>query len=423
MTDLILSSLYPTVGGQSSRPSYMELAGVADLSAGVWPSVKFVMAVLMDRHPHLQRWLKHWPSALTLVLALLEYTSITEHRASMSEHFFGLCRESVDLRKLEGASAMDKLKVDRLREEGRVLAGKQKALSVLLLSLLPQLLDKSQGRGSERQWVDIMRRGYVAADAAYRIGYLLGMSPYWSPFMHLIGVRLVRRTGEEAPQGMGLRHLLWGLVYAIQFGHWYMSVRSSLRSKALEGRPQVSVPPPARPRPASAKCGGVGLPVDKRVCPVCRKRRNNPAVSAVSGYDIESGSRAEMGVIRPLYCPNISMPYSKWEALTSWVDTFTDKLCVPFLGKNNDRTCIVPRDDATRDDLRLPHKWKVIYWLKYTGTVAIAFSLTLAAVVVDDMHHIKKDSMTFTGLPGQVGEKIITIPSSTGGWSTFRFDP
>lgn len=47
---------------------------------------------------------------------------------------------------------------------------------------------------------------------------------------------------------------------------------------------------------------------------------------------------------------------------------------------------------------------------RYTGAVAIAFSLILTAVLVDDMHHIEENSMTFNGLPGQVGEKTITIP-------------
>ncbi|KAF4672723.1 sphingomyelin synthase [Perkinsus chesapeaki] len=121
------------------------------------------------------------------------------------------------------------------------------------------------------------------------------------------------------------------------------------------------------------------------------------------------------------------MTFSKWEFITSLVEKATDKLCIPCLGEDpNDgsgRTCIVPRDDDKTDELRLPYKWKVFYWIGYTSTVALAFSLTLTAVLVDDMHHIKEDSITFRGLPGQVNETIINIPATAGGWSSFRHDP
>ncbi|KAF4672722.1 hypothetical protein FOL47_000201 [Perkinsus chesapeaki] len=295
MTDLLLSSLYPTVAGHASRPSYMELAGATDLSAGAWPSVRFVMTVLMDRHPQLARWLKHWPTAFTALLAILEYVSIAEHHASMSEHFFGLCRESVALAKQERSSPLEKLKVDRLRQEGDVLTRKQKALSVLLLSMLPRFIEGSQQRGSSSQsrLATVIRQAYVAVDAAYRIAYLLGISPYWSPFMHVAGIRVVRRQGDTQDGGgggFGLKYLLWSLVYAVQFGQWYMAVRPSLTSKALRGRSRAIPPPPSRPKPAPADQGGVGLPVDKRVCPACRQRRSNPAVAA------------ECSLLRYVYC-------------------------------------------------------------------------------------------------------------------------
>ena len=74
-------------------------------------------------------------------------------------------------------------------------------------------------------------------------------------------------TERAAPRPAPLQLLEW----------WYTSAERRLGEQKALPPPR---PPPA-PRPAP---GGVGLPPDPTLCPLCLRRRTNPALVATSGY-------------------------------------------------------------------------------------------------------------------------------------------
>ncbi|WIA17383.1 hypothetical protein OEZ85_014241 [Tetradesmus obliquus] len=150
----------------------------------------------------------------------------------------------------------------------------------------------------------------------YQLCYLLDVLDCHSPTLHLLGQRLVRLTGPEMAQmerekqqqrqqqlaraaqqpsrvaaaarkwwllgsAAAADHLRTVLILSV-FGFkilewWYSSAEDRLSSAAALPPP----PPPPAPKPHPA---GVGLPADVARCPLCRQRRVNPAMLAVSGY-------------------------------------------------------------------------------------------------------------------------------------------
>jgi peroxin-12 len=153
----------------------------------------------------------------------------------------------------------------------------------------------------------------------YQLLYLLGRSPYFSPELHLAGVRVMRLTGQQAlaeerrrlkdrterlqrvrsrggrgALGFGwlqegflkasyavadhTRTALIGAVFAFKLLEWwYVSGEQKLGGgKALPPPP----PPPALPRAPN----GIRAASDPSVCSLCRRKRTNPAMIATSGY-------------------------------------------------------------------------------------------------------------------------------------------
>ena len=58
---------------------------------------------------------------------------------------------------------------------------------------------------------------------------------------------------------------------------WYTSAEEKLGA-------QQALPPPPPPPPPKPSPDGLQLPDDTSVCPICRKKRTNPAMASVSGY-------------------------------------------------------------------------------------------------------------------------------------------
>ena len=58
---------------------------------------------------------------------------------------------------------------------------------------------------------------------------------------------------------------------------WYTSAEEKLGA-------QQALPPPPPPPPPTPSPEGLQLPDDAAVCPICRKKRTNPAMASVSGY-------------------------------------------------------------------------------------------------------------------------------------------
>ena len=63
---------------------------------------------------------------------------------------------------------------------------------------------------------------------------------------------------------------------------WYLSGEHRLGGGDRKALPPP--PPPPAPLPAGAAAGGVPLPRDRALCPLCLRRRTNPALATCSGY-------------------------------------------------------------------------------------------------------------------------------------------
>eukprot|EP00741_Cyanophora_paradoxa_P007550 tig00001154_g7302.t1 len=142
--------------------------------------------------------------------------------------------------------------------------------------------------------------GVEASVFAYQALYLLGLTPHFTPWLRIQRLVIRRSTprdaggasggagagaagrGEEAGRAGrslgdvvyrmldGTRYALIAAVFLFKFLEWYYSVEP----QGAGGLP--AVPPPGPPRRA---LGGIPVPRDKRVCPLCRRPRTNAAVA------------------------------------------------------------------------------------------------------------------------------------------------
>ena len=150
---------------------------------------------------------------------------------------------------------------------------------------------------------------------AYQILYMLGRTQYWGPEYHVLGVvfqrlsptiaaRLAaRRQGDPiststsptsrrstrrrdatsvlATTATWVRTALIAGVFGFKLAEWWFATGEEQLPGVMRARtrPPAPPPPPARPHPH-----GVGLPSDRRSCPLCCGRRKSPAALTVSGY-------------------------------------------------------------------------------------------------------------------------------------------
>ncbi|KAA6419431.1 MAG: Peroxisome biogenesis 12 [Trebouxia sp. A1-2] len=150
----------------------------------------------------------------------------------------------------------------------------------------------------------------------YQLLYLLDSSPFYTPILHLLGQNIVRVSGQEMVEVQRQKQqrrqqqlqsaqrsssVIWRLVsqgwlrsaYAFAdhtrnalilsvfafklLEWWYTSAEEKLGA-------QQALPPPPPPPPPKPSPDGLKLPGDPTTCPICRKRRTNPAMASVSGY-------------------------------------------------------------------------------------------------------------------------------------------
>ncbi|MQL79926.1 hypothetical protein Taro_012373 [Colocasia esculenta] len=149
---------------------------------------------------------------------------------------------------------------------------------------------------------------------AYQLLYLLDATGFYNLGLHVLGVHVCRATGQEMmdsssrisrirsrererlcgpPWLKAVQRLLLGCIYttldyaqtgliaAVFFFKmmewWYQSAEERMSA------PTVFPPPPPPPRPKVAE-GGIPLPPDRALCPLCSDKRVNPSVVAVSGF-------------------------------------------------------------------------------------------------------------------------------------------
>lgn len=79
-------------------------------------------------------------------------------------------------------------------------------------------------------------------------------------------------------QQLAGRHVLLKHICHVQLLEWwYTSAEEKLGA-------QQALPPPPPPPPPKPSPNGLQLPDDATLCPICKRKRTNPAMASVSGY-------------------------------------------------------------------------------------------------------------------------------------------
>ncbi|EFN57496.1 hypothetical protein CHLNCDRAFT_48657 [Chlorella variabilis] len=354
---------FVALGGDAGvRPTFFELVAAEKLMPSLKAAVLYSLSVYAQRRPALHHLLDREDELFFLLSMALDRQALAANGGSFAEGLYGLRRAPAS-----GSSG---------GSSRQPLTDSQRSMSLILLTLVPFLRSKldslhqrlqqqqqqqqlqgwrtqppgtsaapaAPGSSSSRQgpaspawlqqlrWRALARRafqllypwvvaGHEGARFAYQLLYLLGRTPYYSPGLHLLGLEVVRLTGQEAMQqdqerrrrraerlsrlarpggGPWLWRLLrqgWARAGHLAADHtrstlilavfafkllewWYTSAEQRLGDpKALPPPP----PPPALPAVGVA-AGGVALPDDVALCPLCGRRRTNPAMLATSGY-------------------------------------------------------------------------------------------------------------------------------------------
>jgi len=311
-----LTSVY--AGKDIFRPTFFELIAQDQLADIFRPALRFVVEIGAERAPRvLQPVLGYWQAIYTLFLLCLEGYHLRVHGATFAEHFFGLRRQQPESKQLLPLEALERA---RQRLNAPPLNRRQLGTSLILAVVLPWIWAKCEERFRQlevSQSTDgcradlLLRRCYPAAHTAstgltfvYRLLYLLEQTGIWSPWLHLLGLRLARHfpdppnqaQDEASDKGLAKRmrdlvvvcgkSSLWGGIYLLQFMQWWYQREQILQPL----QPRKAPPPPPEPYPYAASRESpsqplqlVLLPEDRTICPLCHRRRTNAAMSC-SGY-------------------------------------------------------------------------------------------------------------------------------------------
>uniref|UniRef100_A0A7S0E525 Peroxisome assembly protein 12 n=1 Tax=Hanusia phi TaxID=3032 RepID=A0A7S0E525_9CRYP len=324
-------------------PSLFEVVGAERLAAAAAAALDHVLRVWGIRASSSFWWVRSCREEVIGIMRLLmERQSMEGRDASAGEGFFGLIREQVG---------------------GQAPSARQKRLSLIFLVALPYLqakIDSITRRSEDDEleeasmpagnfeppvegrlwaqaiglpaagnawrppsspawtWLDWARAVWPWTQAlkegcvlAYQMGYLFGKTPFSSPWLHILGLKLRRMSSEDfirleqmlksarAAQfawankhAMPIRLLLralfkfWHfandnfkfllllLAFVVKLADWWYT------NEEVRDETAYIPPPPIRPRPAD---DGLKLVSSREHCTICNQVRKNPA-AATSGY-------------------------------------------------------------------------------------------------------------------------------------------
>lgn len=321
-------------GGDGARPTLFELVAAEGLLPGLKNAVVYSMGVFEHRRPVLRRALDRQHEAFAVLTCWIEWQSLRDNDASFAEALYGLKRCSGNDKRLTKAQKKACLlalvaapyvqaKLEAWHERAR--ARRRPAFGLEEVDLSDGAHEQGTGRSNDggntwEKWVlDIYPRLRSLQEGMrflYQFAYLMGATDYASPLLHLLNIKLKRASGmdlvenerklrarreREIQSASRHRYLLlrklheWPLklshamadnlqytlvasVFGFKLLEWWFTTAEE-KLKAQQTLPVPPPPPVVEPSPA-----GVGLPEDASLCPVCRRRRVNPALAEVSGY-------------------------------------------------------------------------------------------------------------------------------------------
>jgi hypothetical protein len=138
---------------------------------------------------------------------------------------------------------------------------------------------------------NVLRRNYIACESLWGLlaltqqtRYLLGGSKHWSPILALCSIGLVRKQHSLSGKTGGLSGVsMQRLVVGAAVLATVLAVRAAdelLRTPdPTAGRPRVDQPIPFPSAPL-ARSGCLTLPLNRTLCPLCRRPKTNPCVAS-----------------------------------------------------------------------------------------------------------------------------------------------
>ncbi|GMH42230.1 hypothetical protein BSKO_10149 [Bryopsis sp. KO-2023] len=349
----------------TSRPTFFEMVAAERLTPSLKAAVVYSLWVYAQRRRWMRYLLEFEDEVCFFGAVVLEWSSLVSASGSLAESLYGLKRASTE----PGS-------------KGGSISSRQRFLSVLFLVVVPYLSNKlaklgnvsnqSEGRGDMaesqtsghtvegssahstlrscfRRILGILKAvypwlhlSYEGLDFIYQLKYLVGQTPYFSPWLQLSKLKVVRVSGDDVIQQVRTketkrwqalnrvrnqpspewwkgvkeaflrlgfftsdhgRHAIVVLVFAFKALEWWYSTGEEKLQKT-RALPVPPPPPPPKPHP-----DGVGLPEEPDTCPICRKDRQNPAQIVVSGY-VFCYRCIFYFVERHKYCPVTRIPAS-----------------------------------------------------------------------------------------------------------------
>ncbi|DBB06285.1 TPA: hypothetical protein ACH3X1_011860 [Trebouxia sp. C0004] len=290
-------------GDGSTRPTFFELVAAERLMPSLKAATVYSLSVFAQRRPIFHRLLDFEDELFAIITAALDRQSLLNGSSSFAESLYGLRRNSargIDNPKASLNKPSQQWTLLFLQPERRSLWRRTQAQILrLFMRLFP--------------WIHATQEGLRFG---YQLLYLLDSSPFYTPILHLLGQNIVRVSGPEMVEVQRQKQqrrqqqlqsaqqsssVLWRLVsqgwlrsaYAFAdhtrnalilsvfafklLEWWYTSAEERLGA-------QQALPPPSPPPPPKPSPDGLKLPEDATTCPICRKRRTNPAMASVSGY-------------------------------------------------------------------------------------------------------------------------------------------
>eukprot|EP00457_Paulinella_chromatophora_P009541 gb/GEZN01009609.1/.p1 GENE.gb/GEZN01009609.1/~~gb/GEZN01009609.1/.p1 ORF type:complete len:349 (+),score=29.34 gb/GEZN01009609.1/:69-1115(+) len=309
----------------AERPSWFEMVARERLVQGFKPAMRHLCWAVAERQPALA-WLLHWHNELFASLVyLLEDHYLNLYEGTFAENFYGLKRIVQGQQKGTGLSETAKREAIFFLVAVPYLRDHLESLYETQLELRQDGLPPSQepGRRLLLRFYPLVHSIYEAVHFGFQLAYLFGASDAFSPWLYLTAQRIQRLTMEdmlryekrrkEASRRQNLkrqllhkvweeqvrqqgwfsrlhqflsrcgriivRNLKWALLVclvAFKFAEWWYSA-----ANVLGTRRKLPIPPP--PPPVQIPREAPTVPSDKKLCPLCKRGRANPA-AAPSGF-------------------------------------------------------------------------------------------------------------------------------------------
>ncbi|KAJ1848743.1 ubiquitin-protein ligase peroxin 12 [Coemansia sp. RSA 486] len=332
-------------GADAGKPSLFELVAQNKMTELLEPALRHITSVYAHRYPrYLIRILNWHEEVYAAIMLAVERHYLRNYGGSFTEHFYGTKR--VRVRQIAGSNALTrgdvwgslvflvglplvKSRLDQYYD--RVSGGDAARLLGDAFSQQQQQQIEPEPTASAAGVLAAARRRlavvqlavkrafqkyyphancvYHLAAAFYYVAYMFDRTGYSSPWLHLLGLQIRRlsaadyramdargpaTSGLAAPPNGSILRLVRNAVARLVGGgldllkvalplsiFFYRFLEWWYRSDFHRRVQQTPVPPP--PMPLRPHPDGVAVPFDQTICPLCEKKRTNPAM-APSGY-------------------------------------------------------------------------------------------------------------------------------------------